>query len=77
MLESLNGSVPALQTDSYDIQIHGAPPARRHRTISTAASMDASHVQLKPMFLSAELLLLGALTECTWMTVSTYNSPYG
>ena len=46
---------------------------RCHRTFSTAAGMDASHVQLKPMFSSAELLLLGPLTESTWMTAPSYN----
>ena len=43
-----------------------------HHTFSAAAGLDASHMQLKPMFSLAELGLLGHLTESTRMTVSTY-----
>ena len=39
-----------------------------HRKFSITADMDASHVQLKPMFSSAELLLCGPLTKSTMPT---------
>ena len=66
MLESLNGSVPALQADSHGVQIHDAPAPPyifnrcRHGCVAHA---------LKRTFSSAEILLLGPLTESTWMTV--------
>ena len=70
-----NGSVPALQADSHGIQIHGAPA---HCKFSTAVGLDTSHVQLKPMFSSAELLVLGPSTASTRMAVPTYwkTPPY-
>ena len=50
---------------------------RCHHRFSTAAGMDASHVQLKPMFSSVEVLLLGPLIESSWMTAPTYTYMVG
>ena len=44
-----------------------------HRTFSTSAGLEVSHVPQKPMFSSAELLLLRPLTESTWKTTPTYR----
>ena len=70
MLESLNGSVPALQADSHGIQIHGTPAPPyifNHCRPGCVARATKTNVFIGKLF------LLGPLTESTRMTTPTYR----
>ena len=70
MLESLNGSVPALQANSHSIQIHGLPvPPYIFNQCRPGRSARAT----KTNVFIGKFLLFGPLTESTRMTAPTYT----